>query len=251
MCPCATTLILCDSTPLDLAPRLTLTDTDPEPYFQPNPPDANVKLRALVSGQPFWNGDSVTIAPPPDGETSTGRGVHRYIAARITADVAGPLPCGAAGDVRLTVTGRACNQGPASGVLTSGRWRIVDGSTSPATEIVEPQVLRNVGASGTFPACRDLSLTATVPYDKLVSGDLAVVLDLETHDENGGKKTWTAEDFTLNATLPRRAGYGNQFLRTYLRDSNTGEVIRYIDNDLYGSPYYPSGDVAQCQSCTS
>ncbi|MEU0181417.1 hypothetical protein ABZ312_09530 [Streptomyces sp. NPDC006207] len=245
--PCVTesSLVLCDSTPVDLGPLLTFTDTDPTPLFQPNPPDGNVKRVNLAPGQPFWDGGAVTFAPPVGGEGTGNSGTHRYIAASIGAAAVECPPCGPAGDVTITVTGRACNQGPVLGVLTCGRWRIVDASTTPATTLAN-LTLSNVGASGNFPSCRDLTATATVSYDKLLSGDLAVSLDLETHDENGGEKTWIADQFAVTATLAPAAGCGTQFLRTIRTACSTGTVLSVTDTDLDGAPYTVSGDVAQC-----
>ncbi|MFJ4627181.1 hypothetical protein [Streptomyces sp. NPDC088847] len=243
-CTTVTTQLLCDSDPIDLGPLLTFTETDPTPLFQPNPPDANVKRVNLTPGQPFFDGASVTFAPPPGGE-GTSTGTHRYIAAAIGADAVACPPCGPAGDVTITVTGQACNQGPSMGVLTCGRYRIVDSSTTPATALAT-QTLTNVGASGVFPSCRALSITATVPYDKLLSGDLAVSLDLETHDENGGEKSWIANQFAVTATLAPEAGCGQQFLRTIRAACATGAVLSVTDTDLAGAPYTVSGDVAAC-----
>ncbi|MDX2643493.1 hypothetical protein PV341_07870 [Streptomyces sp. PA03-1a] len=245
--PCTTsqTFVLCDSTPVDLGPLLTFTDTDPTPLFQPNPPDGNVKRVNLAPGQPFWDGGAVTFAPPPGGEGTGISGTHRYIAASIGADAVECPPCGPAGDVTITVTGRACNQGPVLGVLTCGRWRIVDASTTPATTLAN-LTLSNVGASGNFPSCRDLTATATVSYEKLLSGDLAVSLDLETHDENGTEKTWIADQFAVTATLAPTAGCGTQFLRTIRTACSTGTVLSVTDTDLDGAPYTVSGDAAQC-----
>ncbi|XVV34956.1 hypothetical protein ACQPXT_13305 [Streptomyces sp. CA-100214] len=245
-CTTQTSLVLCDSTAVELGPLLGLTETDPTPLFQPSPPDGNVKRVNLTPGQPFFDGGSVTFAPPPGGEGTGTTGTHRYIAASITADAVACPPCGPAGDVTITVTGRACNQGPAAGVQTSGRWRLLDSSTSPATELAS-QTISNVGSGGVFPACRDLSVTATVAYDKLLSGDLAISLDLETHDENLGEKTWIADQFGITATLAPVAGCGTQFLRTIRAACDTGEVLSVVDTDLSGAPYTVSGDVGTCQ----
>ncbi|MFD3612382.1 hypothetical protein ACFWXA_30810 [Streptomyces atroolivaceus] len=229
------TLTLCDSTPMDLGPDLTYASTDPTPYFQPNPPDANNKLPALVSGQPFWDGGSVTIAPAAGEPDST----HRYIAALI----GGPAcpPCGTSGDVELTLAATVLNTGPTGGVLTNGRWRLMRGSTEVAV-----QTISNTPLNTPIP----LSITATVPFEELAGGDLAVTLDLET--SHNGPKTWTASAFTVTAELTS-PGCGQQFLRTLVHDCATGDVLETLDTDLTGAPYTPVEPVGTCQpgnSCT-
>lgn len=45
----------------------------------------------------------------------------------------------------------------------------------------------------------------------------------------------------------RRPGCGPQFIRTYVRDCATGELVETVDTDLDGNPYTATGPVAVCE----
>lgn len=87
------------------------------------------------------------------------------------------------------------------------------------------------------------TLTASTPVSvaDLASGNLYVALYLETF--HNGRKSWTADRFTLTAQLNDCTV---QFLRTFLIDCDAGAVLCHSDTTLDGQPYTPTGRVGQC-----
>ncbi|WP_233646817.1 hypothetical protein [Streptomyces sp. BSE6.1] len=241
--PCRNTSVLplCDTVPagpVDLAARLTFTDVEPMEWIIPG--GGVLHQPALVSGQPFWDGGTVTIAPPPEGEA--GEPTHRVIAAQIGVQGAEEL-CNPPADVELTLTSVITNLGPNPGQATCGRWHLHNGTT-----IVVSQAATStpVGATGNF------SITGTVPYADLLAGNVHIALDVET--AHFGVKSWTADQFAVTVTpatvdqCDTGGGEVTPFLRTVVTDCATGAVIDVSDTDYDGQAYTPAGEVGPCGS---
>ncbi|MFZ4160437.1 hypothetical protein ACOZDE_18700 [Streptomyces griseoincarnatus] len=243
--PCRTTsvLSLCDTTPsgpIELASRLSFTDVDPTPWIIPG--GGVIHEPSLVSGQPFWDGGTVTIAPPPGGEAAEP--THRVFAARIGVEGAAGI-CNPPTDVTLTLNAHIVNLGPNAGQATCGRWHLHNGAT-----IVTSQSALSVSVNG----FRDLSITGTVPWADLLAGNVHISMDLET--AHFGPKSWTADGFSVTVTptevepCDTSTGEVTPFLRTIVTDCATGETVSSTDTAVDGvTPYTPAGDVAPCCCC--
>lgn len=238
-CGSTTVLALCDTTgsgPIALKSRLAFTDVDPMPWIIPG--GGVIHQPSLVSGQPFFDGGTVTIEPPPGGEAAEP--THRVFAARI--DVAGAAQiCNPPTDVTLTLTAHIVNLGPNPGQATCGRWHLHNGAT-----IVASQSALSVSVNG----FRDLSITGTVPWADLLAGNVHISMDLET--QHFGPKSWTASQFDVMVTptlvdpCDTSTGEVTQFLRTLVTDCS-GETVTTRDTELDGvTPYTVAGEVGVC-----
>ncbi|MDX3345885.1 hypothetical protein PV387_03400 [Streptomyces sp. ME02-6987-2C] len=241
--PCRTTsvLTLCDTVPagpLDLASRLTFTnDADPLPWTIPG---GGVNHQpALVSGQPFWDGGTVTIAPT--AATETPEPLHRVISAQIGVQGAAQL-CDPPTDVTLTLTADILNLGPGAGQATCGRWHLHNGAT-----IVTSQAATSTPVNGVA----NFSITGTVPWADILAGQVHIAMDLET--THLGRKSWEVSQFEVTVDpaelepCETAAGEAIPFLRTVVIDC-TGATVSVTDTTLDGQPYTAAGEVGQCQS---
>jgi hypothetical protein len=238
--PCRTTslLTLCDTTPsgpIQLASRLSYTDVDPTPFIIP---DGVTNLPTLVSGQPFWDGGTVVVAPPAGGEAVEP--THRIMAARIGVEGAAQI-CNPPANVTLTLTCHIVNEGPVAGQATCGRWHLHNGAT-----IVANQAALSVSVGG----FRNMSITGSVPWADLLAGNVHIAMDLET--AHFGSKSWTADTFAVTVTptevepCDTSTGETTQFLRAVVTDCATGETVSTTDTSLDGTPYTPVGEVGVC-----
>ncbi|MFI0827288.1 hypothetical protein ACH4Q7_22850 [Streptomyces roseolus] len=240
--PCNTTtvLALCDTVPagpIDLADRLTFTsDADPLPWTIPG---GGVNHQpALVSGQPFWDGGTVTIAPSAAVETPEP--LHRVISAQIGVQGAAQL-CDPPTSVTLTLTARILNTGPTAGQATCGRWHLHNGAT-----IVTSQAATSTPVNGVA----NFAITGTVPWADILAGQVHISMDLET--THLGRKTWEASQFTVTVDpaelepCDTTSGETIPFLRTIVTDC-AGATVSTSDTALDGvTPYTPVGEVGTC-----
>ncbi|MER6632313.1 hypothetical protein ABT301_29535 [Streptomyces sp. NPDC000987] len=179
----------------------------------------------------LWAGGTLVFPADPNGSAGDGVQVYRAAVGRITAS---PDNCtGASGTV--TVSARVRNDGPAQGAAWVGGLYLRRGATELAGDVATYAM--PVGAVET------LTATANVTAEDLASGDLYVLLLLETFQIQ--PKSWTADQFTVTADL---TGCTVQFLRTVTVDCATGETVSTVDTTLDGQPYTVTGEVGQCQA---
>ncbi|MDX3067817.1 hypothetical protein PV518_37625 [Streptomyces sp. ND04-05B] len=154
-------------------------------------------------------------------------------------------PCGSLedlGDVTLNMSVTVRNDGPNAGVQGDGVFALFNGNTW----IGQQAVANNI------PAGTTQTLTFT-PQTVAVADlpDLVAVLALEIKQGANTQKTWTVSGLTYSLTpvagsATGTAGCGQTFVRTFVRDCQTGELVETVDSDLAGAPYTPVGTVASC-----
>ena len=156
------------------------------------------------------------------------------------------VPCGSyedMGDVTLNMRVTVRNDGPNPGVAADGVFALFNGSTW----IGQQAVNANLPVGGT----QTLTFTPTVHAIADLPNVIAV-LALEIKQGANTEKTWTVSALTYSLTPVAgsgsgTAGCGQQFVRTFLRDCTTGELVATVDAGLDGQPYTPTGAVAVCQ----
>ncbi|MFC8723763.1 hypothetical protein [Streptomyces bacillaris] len=238
--PCRDTssVLLCDLEPGCQA------GTDPTATDEPNPAAFNnwtpgttptwCHLETPGQGAPVWAGGSAVVGPDPACPTSAGGDTHRAIGVRLAAGSPS-----ATGTVSVTVSLRVTNDGPNPGYVGDGRFALWDDTAAPVRI-----AFVNVPPSAPVGAVYPLTLTASVPAAALAAGNIVAVLDLETY-HGAGPKAWTVDDFAWSADVPA-VECETQFLRTIVRDCQSGETVAVVDTTLDGQPYEVTGDVAQC-----
>ena len=234
-CSNATSVLLCDAPESDtFTPGTAIEDSTSAAVGQPQFQNLPTPYLAL------WSGGVLNFpADPGPGQ------FHRAATGKIQA--VGVEGC-ADSTGTLTVSVRVQNNGPDSGQVWSGALRLFRGTTLIADRPVP--LSTPVGWQGT------LSLTIPVTAADLTSGDLGIMLALETY--HLGAKSWTADQFSAEFELTGCDSTNSvQFLRTVLTDCETGAVISTSDSTLDGDPYVVTGTVGECraadtgQDCTS
>ncbi|MEZ0073611.1 hypothetical protein [Planotetraspora sp. GP83] len=245
------TVELCDST-AECAPGTSIADKPWSPRYLTAGDSATPAVVALRKNVPgggagFWSGGSTVfpnVSTDPDGGND---GVHYGIAGKLTAGNVCPDCFAPADQVTITVTGQAHNDGPGTGILTDGRFRILRDSGEANGAVPELAIVTdsNRPANSTW----SFTATATVPWSDVLAGRIVLTLDLETRS-NSAYKQWTASGLTvcITNTTPR-PGCGKRFLRSVCRDC-TGQVVSHTDLELDGiTPYTPVGAVGECSAC--
>ncbi|MFI5629219.1 hypothetical protein ACIA8E_07530 [Streptomyces sp. NPDC051664] len=231
--PCrnASTLLLCDL-PQDGEPALTVTDTDPTPYYSD-------PVAAPVTGaQALWAGGTLDLPPGTAPQPGT-LGTVNTLAAKLTA----ARPACDDGTATVTVSVLVAQTGPDDACGAAGHLRLFNGTQQVALEVVPNNA--PVGWSAT------LTATATVPAADVAAGNVAVVMALDAYDSGSctpDPRTtgWNLSQFTAS-TVYDQDTCAHQILANVVADCETGQVIGISYTALDGQAYEPTGEVGQCQ----
>ncbi|MFJ7489684.1 hypothetical protein ACIQZB_00235 [Streptomyces sp. NPDC097727] len=236
-CRDASTILLCDADPECQAGGTPTVADEPNPSQFSNwgPVGGWCLLQTPGQGGPVWTGGSAVLGPDVRCPTSGTGDTHRTIGARLTAGSATLTE-----PVEVTVSLRVTNQGPNAGYQGDGRFALWDAAAG--TRITHTDVAKNAPVGHV----QTLALTAKVPAAALASGDIAVILDLETY-HGAGPKAWLVDEFEWSAAVPV-VECESQFLRKIVTDCKTGKTISVTDTTLDGEPYEVTGEVGQCSA---
>ncbi|MFF1965444.1 hypothetical protein ACFVW5_17885 [Streptomyces sp. NPDC058232] len=230
--PCrnASTLLLCDL-PQDGEPELTVTDTDPTPYYSD-------PVAAPVTGaQALWAGGTLDVPPGTAPQPGT-LGTVNTLAATLTA----ARPACDDGTATVTVSVLVAQTGPDDACGAAGHLRLFNGTQQVALEVVPNNA--PVGWSAT------LTTTATVPAADVAAGNVAVVMGLDAYDSGSctpDPRTtgWNLSQFTAS-TVYDQDTCAQQVLANVVSDCDTGQVESVTYTTLDGAPYSVMGEVGQC-----
>ncbi|MFJ3274016.1 hypothetical protein [Streptomyces sp. NPDC086776] len=231
--PCrnTSTLLLCDL-PQDGEPALTVTDTDPTPYYSD-------PVAAPVTGaQALWAGGTLDLPPGTAPQPGTLGTVNSLAATLTTA-----RPACDDGTATVTVSVLVAQTGPDDACGAAGHLRLFNGTQQVALEVVPNNA--PVGWSAT------LTATATVPAADVAAGNVAVVMALDAYDSGSctpDPRTtgWNLSQFTAS-TVYDQDTCAQQVLANVVSDCDTGEFVEISYTTLDGQAYEPTGQIGQCQ----
>lgn len=230
-CRNASTLLMCDL-PQDGEPALTVTDTDPTPYYSD-------PVAAPVTGaQALWAGGTLDLPPGTAPQPGT-LGTVNTLAATLTA----ARPACDDGTATVTVSVLVAQTGPDDACGAAGHLRLFNGTQQVALVVVPNNA--PVGWSAT------LTAAATVPAADVAAGNVAVVMALDAYDSGSctpDPRTtgWNLSQFTAS-TVYDQDTCAQQVLANVVSDCDTGEVVGISYTTLDGQAYEPAGSVGQCQ----
>lgn len=239
-CSNCETVQLCDLVPAPVAVDVSATAIAPTPYMNLG---INPIPLGLAPTQTLIDTGEVTFGAAVPVPQQFGS--HRYAAARLEL---GAAECGEvdpAGNVTITVSGTALNNGPVDACAQWGRVAIWNGAAAVAVQ----NLLPTLPAGGSF----DFTVTGTVPVAAVVAGQVAAELNLEVGGDGGcgqtaaNVKSWDVTGFEITAESVV-AGCGVEpFLRTICRDCD-GVIVSNVTTSLDGvTPYVVAGEVSSCE----